>query len=192
MADDEDYEDEDDSWLDEIALFIGFATGLQRSKGQSPEAVYAGVQTSVQEQLLYDIFHFLTTLQLPTLPNEQAKRRFIQKASRYFVQQGAMFKRNQFKAPIKVIFAQDRRQHILEQAHEQLGHRGEQAVMQTCKARFFWPSMWSDIQHHVRSCHQCQIRSVKKVEVPIMVSTPTTIFLKIHVDIMYMPKVRSF
>ncbi|KIP01321.1 hypothetical protein PHLGIDRAFT_80719 [Phlebiopsis gigantea 11061_1 CR5-6] len=51
--------------------------------------------------------------------------------------------------------------------------------------------MWNDCRHHVRSCHQCQIRSIRKVEVPLMVSTPATLFTKIHVDIMYMPKARS-
>ncbi|KIP02207.1 hypothetical protein PHLGIDRAFT_79475 [Phlebiopsis gigantea 11061_1 CR5-6] len=51
--------------------------------------------------------------------------------------------------------------------------------------------MWNDCRHHVRSCHECQIRSVRKVEVPILVSTPATLFTKIHIDIMFMPKARS-
>lgn len=99
-----------------------------------------------------------------------------------------MFKQNHAKMPLKVIFSSQQRQQILEEAHEGLGHRGEQAVMQTCKAQFFWPSMWNDIQHHVHSYHQCQIHSMQKVEVPLMVSTPSTLFLKIHIDIMFMPK----
>ena len=98
-----------------------------------------------------------------------------------------MFKRNGSHAPLKVIFSPAKRQRILEGAHEQLGHRGEQAVMYTCKQRFFWPSMWNDIRHHVRSCHQCQIRSVRKPAISIIVSAPSTIFLRIYIDVMYMP-----
>ena len=64
--------------------------------------------------------------------------------------------------------------------------------MSTLKERFYWPSMWNDIRHHVRSCHQCQIRSVKKVEVPIIVSAPATIFVKVYLDLMDMPEARSF
>ena len=64
--------------------------------------------------------------------------------------------------------------------------------MQTLRPRVYWPNLWNDIRHHVRSCHQCQIRSVRKAEVPIMVSTPATIFTKVYVDIMFMPTVKGF
>ena len=64
--------------------------------------------------------------------------------------------------------------------------------MQTLRSRVYWPNLWNDIRHHVRSCHQCQIRSVRKAEVPIMVSTPATIFTKVYVDIMFMPTVKGF
>ena len=74
----------------------------------------------------------------------------------------------------------------------QARHRGEQAVMHTLKEQFYWPHMWNDIHHHVQSCKQCQIRSTKKVEVPLRVSTPATIFTQIYLDIMDMPKAKGF
>ncbi|EKM48043.1 uncharacterized protein PHACADRAFT_109473 [Phanerochaete carnosa HHB-10118-sp] len=64
--------------------------------------------------------------------------------------------------------------------------------MATLKERFYWPSLWNDVRHHVRSCFQCQVRSVRKVQVPLMVSTPATIFVKIYLDIMYMPTVQGY
>ncbi|PCH41818.1 hypothetical protein WOLCODRAFT_70431, partial [Wolfiporia cocos MD-104 SS10] len=52
--------------------------------------------------------------------------------------------------------------------------------------------MWSDVRHHIRSCHQCQIRSTVKVQVPLTISTPSTIFTKVYLDIMRMPTARGF
>lgn len=68
-----------------------------------------------------------------------------------------------------------------------MGHKGEQAVLATLKERFYWPNMWNDVKHHVRSCHQCQIHSVKKAQMPPIPSAPSTIFLRIYLDIMFMP-----
>src|SRR5215475_13849983 len=31
------------------------------------------------------------------------------------------------------------------------------------KIRFYWPHMRTDVHHHVSSCHECQIRSTKKM-----------------------------
>ena len=58
--------------------------------------------------------------------------------------------------------------------------------MYTLHQRFYWPNMWKDVRHHVRSCHECQVRSTKKVEIPLTISRPSTIFTKVYVDIMNM------
>ncbi|EIN03801.1 hypothetical protein PUNSTDRAFT_77339 [Punctularia strigosozonata HHB-11173 SS5] len=52
--------------------------------------------------------------------------------------------------------------------------------------------MYQDIEHHVRSCHECQIRSVKKVHLPVTISQPATIFTKVYLDVMYMPVAKGF
>ncbi|EIN03402.1 hypothetical protein PUNSTDRAFT_78221 [Punctularia strigosozonata HHB-11173 SS5] len=52
--------------------------------------------------------------------------------------------------------------------------------------------MWQDIEVHVRSCDQCQRRSTRKIEVPLTPSIPSTIFTKIHVDLMDMPESRGY
>ncbi len=85
-----------------------------------------------------------------------------------------------------MIFDHGRRLAILTQAHESLGHRGEQAVFETVRERYYWPHLRMDIRHHVQSCHQCQIRSTVKMKIPITVSVPATIFTKVYVDVMDM------
>src|SRR5215475_10799018 len=47
--------------------------------------------------------------------------------------------------------------------------------------------MRTDVHDHVSSYHECQIRSTKKMEVPISISAPTTLFEKVYIDVMFMP-----
>ncbi len=181
----EDFNEETDDWLDDIALY----TTIRDLDHAQPHSIYAS--STNQDHKLRQILKFLVTLQLPELPSEQARKRFIARALQFYIKDGTLFKRNKDKAPLKVIFDEERRQEILYQAHEDLGHRGERAVFFQLKNRFYWPHLYAHVKHHVQSCHQCQIRSIKRLETPLTISTPSTIFVKIYVDVMYMPKARG-
>jgi hypothetical protein len=191
-------EDDGEEWLDSIALCAGtpnipdrsydsyflFKTGFDYSPGDLPS--YSFPATTRLDQGLKDIFKFLTTLEAPPQESIQEQRRFIQKATQYFIKDGRMWKRRKNMTPLLVIFDHAHRLSIMTQSHEDLGHRGEQSVFETIRERYFWPHLRQDIKHHVRSCHQCQIRSTVKMKIPITVSTPATIFTKIYVDVMDM------
>ncbi|KAG2075618.1 hypothetical protein BDR04DRAFT_946700, partial [Suillus decipiens] len=68
----------------------------------SSQAVFIG--TGYQEKNLQDMFKFLTTL--VTLPFDTilAKKRFLKKAVKFFVQNGRMYKKMQDRPPLLVIF----------------------------------------------------------------------------------------
>ena len=178
----------DDEWLDNIALH---SVGRPQLR-QTVQTLNIWLTPATQDEMLQRIQHFLETLELPPTKSNQERRRFIQRASKFFVRDHVLYKRNGSLAPLKVILSLRSRQKLLEGAHDQLGHRGEFGVMQTLKERFYWPSMWNDVRKYVRSCHQCQIRSVRKAEVPLTISTPSTIFTKVYLDIMFMPPARGY
>ena len=191
LAEGEELPDNDDAWLDDIALYHSVQTGDQQlEKAQvfslSEKEVTLSSDPRDKQLQLYE--HFLRTLETPQFSNPQAKRRFIQQATRYLVKGDALFRRNKYHTPQRVVLDPNQRKRILEAAHEKLGHRGEYAVTQQVKARFFWPNMWNDIRHHVQSCHECQIRNTTKIHLPLQVSAPTQIFSHIYLDCMYMPK----
>lgn len=145
------------------------------------------------EQNLRNIYNFWKHSQYPSdVRTVQDDRRFLQKASRYFLQSDIMFRRNGSNPPLKVIFSTDERIRILMQAHEGLGHRGEQAVWETIRLRFFWPHLRADVKSHVSSCHFCQLHSTKKMQTPLMISTPSVIWQKIYLDVMFMPPAQGF
>jgi hypothetical protein len=162
LADGETVEENDDSWLDDIALFAKIS---ETEKNHSPEIISAishVFATTVREdQNLQNIYHFLTTLEAPNYSSPQEQKRFIKRATQFYVKSGNFWKRHKKGNPLRVILDPDQRNKILIQAHEELGHRGEQAVFETVRVRYYWPHLRSDIRHHVASCHECQIRNTK-------------------------------
>jgi RNase H-like domain found in reverse transcriptase/Integrase zinc binding domain len=207
LAEDEEFIAHDDSWLDDIALsiqtpyhsqFENFHFTISTSTHSSistststPSSIFLS-KTLRQNQLLLDIHEFLKTSRLPLTTSLSERKRFLKKSANFYIKDGHLFKRNGKKSPLLVITNQQKKLSILTQAHEKLGHKGEQAVFDIIRLRFFWPYLRSDVRHHVSSCHQCQIRSLKKLELPPTISTPTTLFEKVYIDVMVMPPSAGF
>ena len=140
-----------------------------------------------QETTLSDIYEHLTNPEPSTATHD-----FLKKVDRYYVKAGQMFKRTSNGLPLLVILHKDTRLKLLTQAHEELGHHGTRATWEHMRHRFYWPSMYRDTTHHVKSCHECQIRSTQKVHLPITISPPATVFTKVHIDVMHMPAARGY
>ena len=199
LADDEEIEPDEDSWLDEIALFTGTSQERYRHLSTTPTPPYHATSLpsvlmsgSDQEQILLDIFEFLTTLKAPHFQKANQRKKFVNRATKFFVRNGHMFKRLPARPPLLVVFNSTKRLSILTSAHEELGHKGEQATFETIHYRFYWPHLYTDVKHHVQSCHDCQIRNVKKMHIPITISTPATIFLKLYINIIKMPLAHGY
>jgi transposase InsO family protein len=184
MAEGEEIIEDDDDYLDDIVLYTSHS-----AESPGPQTF---ITRSEQDQSLREILKFLITQKIPPLPTAQATQQFMKKAARFFVQENKMYKHQLSGNPLRVIFKDQERQLILKQAHDDLGHRRGRAVFQTLHQRFFWPHMMADIQHYVRTCHQCQLRSVRRFHIPITVSAPTTLFSKVYIDVMKMPAARGY
>lgn len=187
LADDEEYVDNDDAWLDDIALFAG----LPSCHVLTSQAISLTAPVSREDQVLNEIHHFLVTLEIPAGKDIQQRKRFIKRATKFFVRHEQLYKRNGINPPLRAITNLPTRYELLEQAHEQLGHKGEHAVFQTLHKRFYWPNMWNDVRKHVSSCLPCQLRSTIKPQIPLHISTPTTLFSRIYIDVMRMPAGRG-
>jgi hypothetical protein len=199
-TDDKPIQSHDDSWLDNIALQTHFPslhtdpfskcyiTPYHNTPDQTlPEAICLAARAP-QERMLTHIQHFLETLETPVFDNVQKKRRFLAKAVEFISKDKRLFKKNGDRPPLLVVFSPEQKLSILTQAHDGTGHRGVQSVFELIRHRFYWPHLRADVNHHVRSCHECQIRSLKRTEIPLTISAPTTLFTKIYIDIMHMPE----
>ena len=119
-------EDEEDDWLDNIALYIGVTRAeaeeefeaLTPSTGMRDAEVLLTVSPT-QDATLRKIFHFLETLEVPDFPTPSARYRFLKKCQNYFVRDGFMYRRYNQRMPVRVVFSAEDRQRILEEAHDQ-------------------------------------------------------------------------
>lgn len=129
-------ESDDDSRLNEIALYI--ETG--RSQGSTSQAFQlpsCHLTQKGQENFLQKVLKFLTTLEAPAFDKPQKHARFIQQAIQYFIHDGNFLRRNKTGPPLTVILEPTKPLRILEQSHDDLGHRGVQAVWDLLKVHFY-------------------------------------------------------
>ena len=143
------------------------------------------------EQELNDILRYLVTSIEPQKENPRDLARFRQVAARFYLQGTHMYRRQSTSPPQVVIFNKKRRRKILWEMHEHNAHHGVWAVAKQTTLRYYWPSILSDITHHVQSCHACQLRSTKKMHLPITISQPRQLFSKVYLDVMKMPKAQG-
>ncbi|PBK61976.1 hypothetical protein ARMSODRAFT_896187 [Armillaria solidipes] len=98
---------------------------------------------------------------MPSFDSIKAEKRFLKRASQFYMTTDQrMFQRNADKIPRLVILNPETRQRVLEEAHDRLGHKGEQAVYDVLRLRVFWPYLRTHVHQHVASCHECQRRKM--------------------------------
>lgn len=88
----------------------------------------------------------------------------------------------------KLVIDPPRRLSILRTCHEDIAHKGVWATQSIVTQRFWWPYIAGDIAWFVRTCHFCQLRQLRNVRVPPTVAVPASLFAKMYIDTMHLPK----
>ncbi|SJL18083.1 uncharacterized protein ARMOST_21655 [Armillaria ostoyae] len=190
----------DDSWLDDMALLAyqpdmavaqdinSFIYQIEHHNTIVRSFVNHIDRWQIQNETLKKIKELHMHKQEPTVTNPRGHQKFLKKASQFYLtDDGCLFKRNGDRSPLLVVLDQETWTKILTEAHDRLGHKGEQAVYDILRLRVFWPLLRTDIHHHVSSCQECQQRRLQHMVLPPTVSAPATIFEKVYIDIMFMP-----
>ncbi len=110
-------ESDDDSWLDNIALLTYYPvlqknpfTNIPLSANLYPPSILPSclaAARSTQEDLITQIYQFLETLETPVFKTVQKKRRFLAKATEFFVKDKRLFKCNGNRLPLLVIHTRE-------------------------------------------------------------------------------------
>jgi len=148
-------------------------------------------QKKDKEELIREIIHFLETSKAPATSSAKERQRFLSQAARYYQEGDRLYRRHASGNNQRVLVDRKEREKVLWQLHDGYGHRGEWAIWEAIRIRFYWPGMRQDIAHYVKSCHTCQVRSVKKMHIPPTVSQPVALFSKVYLDIMKMPEAQG-
>jgi hypothetical protein len=144
-----------------------------------------------KEEEIRDILRFLTTLKVPATSSTKGRQRFLAQAARHYCQGSRLYRRHASGNDQRVLMSRAERERVLQELHDGFGHRGEWAVWEAIRIRFYWPGIRKDVTRYVQSCHTCQLRSTKKMHVPVTVSQPVALFSKVYLDVMKMPEAQG-
>ena len=56
------------------------------------------------------------------------------------------------------------RQTILQQLHDESGHKGREGTYRQIADRYWWEDLHSEIKGYVQSCQECQCRDLSRPE----------------------------
>ena len=150
--------------------------------------------TKKSEQEYHDldaIKKFLETLKFNNSTSSEEVIRLSQKASRFFINNNKLYKRDPQGRHLRVITKEDRIS-VLTQVHDGLGHKGFHPCRSILSSRFWWPNIMEDLKWFLRTCQKCQERNTFKLHIPPIIPEPATLFARMHLDTMFMPKARGF
>ena len=68
-------------------------------------------------------------------------------------------------------------------AHDKFGHKGFYSMLCALLDHFWWPLLTDDVRWYIKSCHECQIHQMTKVQIPPTITTPAPLFCKAYIDI---------
>ena len=119
------------------------------------------------------------------------QKKFIKSATRFFVLNNKLWRKDR-QGRHKLVIWPEKRLQLIQQAHDDLGHKGVFTVRQRLGERFWWPHMEDDVKWFVRTCHECQVRLTTKILIPPTVPTPAGLFRKVYIDTMLMPKAQGY
>ena len=106
-------------------------------------------------------------------------------------EEGRLYKRDTNEKH-KLVIKKEHRMYMLEAAHNSLGHWGTYATKELLLQRFWWPELEHDVHWYVKTCHLCQERQKKLVQIPRIETHTPSIFQQLHMDTMHMDKSGRF
>jgi hypothetical protein len=159
------------------------------------ELDYSVVECSkdaVQEDARLDlVIRFHDNLSRPQHMNDADFARLVRYAMCFFMCEAKLWRRNSQGAH-KLVIPAERRLTILEECHDDVGHKGFFATRALVTERFWWPHLHEDLQWFVQTCHYCQQRQLRQIKIPPVVATLAPLFAKAYMDTMHMPTSSGF
>jgi hypothetical protein len=132
------------------------------------------------------IGRFLDSLMYP--PNTNAKERKLLRlrAQKFLLREGRLYKRasRQFHDR-EVVLLPERREEILQELHDELGHRGVRETYGRVVTRYWWPGLLHSVEQYVKSCLLCQLRSPRKETEKRRPGRPTGLFKSWSFDVIH-------
>src|SRR6202012_5686827 len=109
--------------------------------------------------------NFLQTRRRPEGLDNDEFRKLQRDSLKYFTRDGHLFRRPTNVKPSRRVVDHDAvKLRILEELHNEGGHKGKEATRTRINDRYFWEGLWKDIQRFCKTCPECQFRDGKRME----------------------------
>jgi len=146
-------------------------------------------EEQLKDPAIQAIVKFILNGEVPVGEGDQRVVRFM--ANDCFVEDGILWRRmkRQFEPSRVVLYTpKTMRSDLVKEAHGTImsGHDGVLKTKERLLQSYYWPGMDQDIQEHIKSCHQCQVRKTQPTAAPTLLSSlPATTEpnQRIHADL---------
>jgi len=115
----------------------------------------------------------------------------IRKASGFFIADGRLWKKDS-RAKHKLVIDEEKQLDLLRQANNDLGHKNVFTTHTWILERFWWPYFDDNIHWYLKTYHEYQVWSTQHLYIPPMVPVPLSLFQKVYIDTMFMPKSNGY
>ena len=110
---------------------------------------------------------------------------FLRIRKQFKLKQGILYRKSQVtddRARLQLVFPIAYRQKGMAGCHDQIGHLGQDRVLELLRDRFYWPGMYMDVASHINSCPRCIRRKSQPDVAPLHNIEPTQPLELNHLD----------
>ena len=145
-------------------------------------------QAQMQDPAISHIIQAIQTKHLNTIKHKQDissnLKAFLRIRKQLKLKQGVLYRKTQVhdKARLQLVLPQSYRSKAMAGCHDQVGHLGQDRVLELLRDRFFWPGMHMDVASYINSCPRCVRRKTQPDTAPLHNIEATHPLELVHLD----------
>ena len=85
-----------------------------------------------------------------------------------------------------------KRQTILQQLHDESGHKGREGTYRRVADRYWWANLHLEVNAYLQSCEKCQRRDPSRAKEALHPTWVAFLWQKVGLDVVYMPLCEGF
>ena len=116
------------------------------------------------------------------MPSEM--KALIRNRAQLILKHGVLYKNKKVNTRTKqlLVIPQSHRQRAIEGCHDQVGHLGQDRVLDLLRDRFYWPGMHADVVSYINSCPRCLRRKSQQDKAPLVNIETSQPLELVHLD----------
>jgi len=118
---------------------------------------------------------------------DKAFRAFIRYATKFLVNEGLLFRRAKLNMPPRrVIWDRNEQNNIIQQLHDESGHRDKKGTYQKVALQYWWKGLYCNVEKWVKTCQECQKRSPIRVTEELHPTLDNVLWQRVGLDVIHM------